>query len=113
MKAKHMQSEEKTKYINGKGGIEKPPAIQYSGQKLREIRERLGVTLREIAHATKIQPMILQNIEIERYDSLPPDIYTKSFVSSYAKCLSLDSQKVAADYMNRYYAWKSDPGFRI
>jgi len=48
----------------------------------------------------------IENLEAEKFDALPPDIYTRGFVVSYAKYLSLDPNKVADDYMSIYNAWK-------
>lgn len=80
----------------------------FSGQALRQIREKLNINLQDIAHATKIQINNIENIEAEKFDALPPNIYTRGFVISYAKYLSLDPKKVADDYMNRYNAWKKE-----
>ncbi len=80
----------------------------FSGQALRQIREHLNIGLYDVALATNIQIHHLENIEIEKYDALPADLYTRGFVVSYAKYLSLDSKKVADDYMNRYHSWKKE-----
>ena len=80
----------------------------YSGQALREIRERLNIDLQDIALSTRVQTQYLESIELEDFDALPPDAYTRGFVISYAEYLSLDSKKAADDYMNRYRAWKDE-----
>ncbi len=86
---------------------ELPEISDYSGQNLKQIRQNLHVDLLDIALATKIQVEHLENIENENYIDLPPAVYVRGFVVSYAKALSLDSKKIADDYMNRYEAWKS------
>ena len=78
----------------------------FSGQALRLIRERLSIDLHDVALATKVQIKHLEDIEAEHYDALPPGVYTRGFVISYARYLSLDTNKVADDYMKRYHAWK-------
>jgi len=80
----------------------------FNGQALRQIRERLNIDLHDISLATKIQINNIKNLEAEKFDALPPDIYTRGFVVSYAKRLSLDPNKVADDYMSIYNAWKKE-----
>lgn len=79
----------------------------FSGQTLRQIRERLNIDLYDVALSTKVQIRNLEDIETENYGALPPDVYTRGFVISYARHLSLDTNKVVDDYMNRYYEWKA------
>ncbi|HAO23389.1 MAG: hypothetical protein BWK80_59965 [Desulfobacteraceae bacterium IS3] len=80
----------------------------YNGPNLAEIRKRCGITLRAIWEETKIPVKTLEDIEIENYEALPPEVYARSFVSTYAKILSLDPKKAVKDYMERYSAWKAD-----
>lgn len=80
----------------------------FNGQALHQIRERLNINLHDISLATKIQINNIKNLEAEKFDALPPDIYTRGFVVSYAKHLSLDPNKVADDYMSIYNAWKKE-----
>jgi len=88
---------------------DQPPAevTAFGGQALRETRERLGIDLQKIALSTRIQLHHLEHMENEEFDLLPPETYVRGFVVSYAKCLHLDPEKVAADYMERYRIWKS------
>ncbi len=78
----------------------------FNGPALREIRERLSIDLRDVALVTKIQMQHLENIELEKYESLPVEVYVRGYVASYARYLSLDPKKVADDYMNEYHVWK-------
>ena len=79
----------------------------FTGQALREIREKLKIDLHDIALSTKVQIKHLEDIESENFSTLPPEVYTRGFVISYARYLSLDANKVADDYMKRYNEWKS------
>jgi hypothetical protein len=81
------------------------PREAFSGSALREVRTKLGIDLHDIALATNIRIQYLENIEDETFADLPPDVYARGFVVSYAKYLSLDSKSVADDYMKRYNAW--------
>src|SRR5213075_922656 len=54
------------------------------GSKLREARERRGVTLRQIANATKIAVSVLDALEKKDIKRLPGGIFGRAFVRSYA-----------------------------
>ncbi|MGE5892540.1 MAG: helix-turn-helix domain-containing protein [bacterium] len=82
----------------------------FSGPVLREIREKLRIGLHEIALATNIRMRYLEDIELEKFEVLPPEVYLRGFVIDYARHLSLDPRKVADDYIARYRAWKRDSG---
>jgi len=92
---------------NGAEG-EDVESVSFSGDVLRQIREKKGIHLYEVALDTKIRVEILENIEHERFDALPQEVYLKGHVSNYARYLFLDSRKVADDYISRYKAWKAD-----
>jgi cytoskeletal protein RodZ len=59
---------------------------------LRHARERLGLSLRDIADRTKIRTTILGAIENNDVDHLPPPIFTRGFVKAYAQEVGLDPQ---------------------
>jgi curved DNA-binding protein CbpA len=92
---------------NGSEG-EEVDSLLFSGDVLRQIREKRGIHLFEVALDTKIRAGILENIEHERFDALPQEVYLKGHVSNYARYLLLDPRKVADDYISRYKAWKAD-----
>lgn len=69
-----------------------------SGNDLKRFREALGVDIMEIHSVTKISVSVLNAIEENRFDGLPPDIYLKNFLRSYAKILQLDPQLVVDGY---------------
>ena len=85
----------------------------FTGQALQKIRERLNVDLQDIALSTRVQTQYLKDIELENFEALPPEAYTRGFVISYAEYLSLDSKKVADDFMSRYSAWKDEHGKKM
>lgn len=68
------------------------------GENLRREREMRGVTLQEIATATKISVRFLEAIEAEEFTKLPGGIFTRSFMRTYAKYLGLDEERVLAEY---------------
>jgi flagellar biosynthesis protein FlhG len=78
----------------------------FTGEVLSQIRERLGIEISDIAIATKIRATYIESIELEKFDALPPAVYTRGFVVDYARFLQLDSDKVAKDYMELYKKWE-------
>jgi cytoskeleton protein RodZ len=62
---------------------------------LRHARERLGLSLHDIADRTKIRATVLGAIENNEVDHLPPPIFTRGFVKAYAREVGLDPQAFA------------------
>jgi len=79
----------------------------FSGRALKIIRERLNIELCDIAMETKIQRSHLKRIEDEDYVALPREIYVIGYLKNYARYLSLDPDKVVADYMEGYSQWRA------
>ena len=69
------------------------------GDKLKRERELRGVTLDEIAEATKIGTRSLKALEDEHFDQLPGGIFNKGFVRAYAKFLGLDEEQMVSDFL--------------
>ncbi len=69
------------------------------GEKLRRERELRGISLDQIATATKISTRMLKAIEDEKFDLLPGGIFNKGFIRSYAKFLGIDEEQAVADYV--------------
>ena len=80
--------------------------VVFSGRILKDIRRKLGIQLFDVSLETKIRKEILNNIELEKFEDLPQEIYLRGHVWSYAKYLSLNPKKVVDDYINKYRAWK-------
>jgi cytoskeleton protein RodZ len=62
-------------------------------------REMRGITLEEIANATKIGARSLRALELEEFDKLPGGIFNKGFVRSYARYVGIDEEQAVADYL--------------
>lgn len=74
---------------------------EFTGKTLREIREKLRIGLYEITLATNIRMGYLEDIENEKFDALPPEVYLRGFITDYARYLRLDPRKVVDDYLAR------------
>ncbi len=69
------------------------------GEALRRERELRGVTLREIADATKISVRFLQALEADRVEVLPGGLFRRTFVRQYAKHVGLDPERMVAEFL--------------
>ena len=81
------------------------------GDRLRREREMRGVSLDDIAEATKIGTRSLRALEEEHFELLPGGIFNKGFVRAYAKCLGLNEDEAVADYLSA--AGESSPDPRL
>lgn len=80
------------------------PRTEFSGPLLRQIREAIGVELREIAEKSKIGMTYLQALEAEEFSKLPAPVYVRGFLAEYARALGLDAERVKQTYLDRYRA---------
>ena len=63
------------------------------GTFLKEERERRQVSLAEVAHSTKLSVSALKLMEAGNLDDLPPDVFVRGFIRSYAKTLGISSSE--------------------
>ncbi|HEU0189430.1 MAG TPA: RodZ domain-containing protein [Gallionella sp.] len=61
------------------------------GKMLREARERLGLTVEDVASQIKFAPRQIEALEAEDFQRLPEAAFLRGFVRSYAKVLHLDA----------------------
>ena len=75
-----------------------PPA-RTVGVRLREAREKRGVSLRQIANTTRISVMSLEALERSDLSRLPGGIFTRSFIRAYAQEVGLDPDRTIQDFI--------------
>lgn len=63
---------------------------------LATIRQSKGITLRQIAEATKISPLYLQAIEESHFDRLPGGVFSTSYIRQYARAIDYDEWDLLA-----------------
>lgn len=68
------------------------------GERLKREREMRGVTLDEIAVATRISPRFLEALENERWEQLPGGVFNRGFVRSVARFLGMDEDSLVGEY---------------
>lgn len=79
------------------------------GDKLRQIREESGISLKSIISNTKISSFVINAIEADSYDKLPAQIYVKGFLRNYCKAIKIKNEygeKVIKDYISLMTAQK-------
>jgi cytoskeleton protein RodZ len=72
------------------------------GGRLRDARERRGVSLRQIANATKISVAVLEALERNDISKLPGGIFGRAFVRSYAVEVGLDPEATIQDFIAHF-----------
>jgi cytoskeletal protein RodZ len=68
------------------------------GEELRREREIRGISLKEIADATKISRRFLDAIERNDHKTLPAPVFTRGFVREYARYLGLNAEEIVSRY---------------
>jgi cytoskeleton protein RodZ len=72
------------------------------GACLREARERRGLSLRQIAGATRISVQALDAIERNDIRRLPGGIFSRAFVRGYAHEVGLDPEETVRDFVEQF-----------
>src|SRR5205085_4442434 len=72
------------------------------GGKLRQARERRGISLRQIASSTKIAAAALDALEKNDISKLPGGIFSRAFVRSYAVEVGLDPDETVKEFLERF-----------
>ncbi|HUF17874.1 MAG TPA: helix-turn-helix transcriptional regulator, partial [Thermoanaerobaculia bacterium] len=68
------------------------------GEELRKEREIRGISLAEIAEATKVSKRFLGAIENDDFATLPAPVFTRGFVREYARYLGLNAEEMVTRY---------------
>jgi cytoskeleton protein RodZ len=68
------------------------------GQKLRDAREKLGLTLNEVERITRIRVRYLEMLEKGDFDSMPSIVQARGFLKNYAEFLGLNTSAMLDDF---------------
>ncbi|MGN0940123.1 MAG: helix-turn-helix domain-containing protein [Selenomonadaceae bacterium] len=79
------------------------------GSTLRAAREKLGLTVEDIANETSIRAAYIEAIEKSDNDSLPSEVYVKGFIRNYAEMLHLDGDALAREYHEEIHGADEPP----
>lgn len=72
------------------------------GAKMRRARDGRGISLRQIAAATKISVAALEALERNDISRLPGGIFSRAFVRSYALEVGLDPEQTVRDFLAQF-----------
>lgn len=72
------------------------------GAMLRGAREAKGMSLREMAAATKISPLVLDALERNDMSRLPGGLFSRAFVRSYAREVGLDPDGTVREFVEQF-----------
>ena len=83
---------------NNSGQGNRPTSIPATslGNMLREAREKLGLSVADVAGQIKFAPRQIEALEAEDFKHLPEAAFLRGFVRSYAKILRLDAETLLA-----------------
>ncbi len=83
------------------------------GRRLREARERLGLTLNEVERITRIRVHYLEMLEKGEIEAMPSIVQARGFLHNYAEFLGLNTAAVlddfAAELQNNHKRIKAKP----
>ena len=72
------------------------------GTRMKRLREERGVSLRQIADATKISMVALEALERSDISRLPGGIFSRAFVRAYALEVGLDPEQTVHDFLAQF-----------
>ena len=68
------------------------------GERLKEVRESMGISIEEASEDLKIKPSQLIDIEEGKRDAFKDILYLKYFIRDYSKYLGLDYEAMVEDF---------------
>jgi transcriptional regulator with XRE-family HTH domain len=72
------------------------------GQKLRDARTQAGMSLDDVAAATRIPKVSLARLEEGRYELLPAPVFVRGFIRAYARAVQLDPNPLVRLFESRH-----------
>jgi len=75
---------------------------EFLGRRLRSERERRLITLESIAANTKINIILLRDLERDDVSRWPTGIFRRAFIRSYARAIGLDADEIATEFLERH-----------
>src|SRR3954471_20028250 len=72
------------------------------GSRLRAARERRGITVRQVASATKISASAIEALERNDLSGLPGGIFSRAFVRAYAIEVGLDPDLAIEQFQEQF-----------
>lgn len=70
------------------------------GERLREQRERRGISLDDVAVSTRVSARHLAALEEDRFAELPGGVFSRGIVRSYAQRCGLDAESTVQSFVD-------------
>ncbi len=80
------------------GNEEEVPITSGCGAVLKAERESMGLSIAQVAEVTRLRRHYIEALESETWEELPPPVFVRGFIKSYAKSVGLDEDKVLELY---------------
>lgn len=77
---------------------EEERASRGPGATLREARERMQISTRQVAEALNLPVHVIEAIEAEDTERLPAPVFARGYTRAYARLLELDADAIVAQY---------------
>ena len=87
-------SQKESQQVPGKDEAIGPGKVSGLGALLKNEREKRGFSYEQLAQITRLRKHFLEAMENEEWESLPPSVFVKGFIRSYAKALGLEEEKL-------------------
>ena len=78
------------------------------GERLKQARLHRGVSLRDIATATKISVVALEALERNDYSRLPGGIFSRAFVRAYALAVGVEPEEAVNEFLVDFTRWEKE-----
>lgn len=69
-----------------------------TGQRLRQLREQKHLTIQNVADKLYLDNGVIQALENDRYEALPPPIFVRGYLRGYAKILEVPATSLLEKY---------------
>lgn len=79
----------------------------------KRAREARGISLDEVAKATRISTRFLQAIENEEFELLPGGVFNRGFIRAFASEVGLDPENAVAEYEHLAERGEPEPFVRV
>lgn len=80
------------------------------GARLRAARTQQGMSLDEAGRRLRIEPKVLDTIESQDFENMPPKYMTRSMVNAYAQLLGLNATTMTRDFLDAEFQYQLSRG---
>ena len=87
-------SQKESQQVQGENEATEPSKVSGLGALLKNERENRGLSYEQLAQIPRLRKHFLEAMENEEWQDLPPSVFVKGFIRSYAKALGLEEDKL-------------------